>query len=237
MTHRTDLTIEGIDLRNGDHDRVLSEQFSDAFWHSVDDLTVASVLSEQSGVDAVCDFANRLQNSVPNAKAIEVHPDIVGITDIGRRVEMSREAVRLWVSGERGPGSFPRAYCTLGSGSRTPIKGWLWADVNRWLAGVGRDDGFIFPTHAEAAQINSYLARVPEIPESWQRSRVQVQVPRAPRPRVAVHEVEQTLSLSFVAAEILGTRDDCLFVNGGSKFGLYENFPVKPGGSPSTMRQ
>ena len=73
------------------------------------------------------------------ARAIETVPglvvtgagqdDQVTILDIARRVGRSREAVRLWAAGKRGPGGFPAPSWASPSGERF----WSWREVAHWL--------------------------------------------------------------------------------------------------------
>jgi len=55
--------------------------------------------------------------------------DLVSIADIAHRARRSREAVRLWTAGKRGPGGFPQAAWQSPSGERF----WSWAEVARWI--------------------------------------------------------------------------------------------------------
>lgn len=55
--------------------------------------------------------------------------DLVSMLDIARRTGRSREAVRLWAAGKRGPGSFPPAAWESPGGERF----WHWSDVARWV--------------------------------------------------------------------------------------------------------
>lgn len=55
--------------------------------------------------------------------------ELVTLLDIAQRVDMSREAVRLWATGQRGPGDFPAPVLTTTGGERL----WDWREVSRWL--------------------------------------------------------------------------------------------------------
>lgn len=55
--------------------------------------------------------------------------DLVSALDIAHRTRRSREAVRLWASGQRGPGGFPPPEWESPSGERF----WSWARVARWV--------------------------------------------------------------------------------------------------------
>jgi hypothetical protein len=55
--------------------------------------------------------------------------DLVSIPGIARRAQRSREAVRLWATGKRGPGGFPAPEWQSPGGERF----WSWAKVARWI--------------------------------------------------------------------------------------------------------
>jgi hypothetical protein len=54
---------------------------------------------------------------------------LVSMLDIAHRTHRSREAVRLWQAGKRGPGGFPAAAWQSPGGERF----WSWADVAWWV--------------------------------------------------------------------------------------------------------
>ena len=60
----------------------------------------------------------------------DIDADLVDLGEVSSRVDRSRETVRLWSLGRRGPGGFPLPVGLL-PGS---VKIWEWSDVNRWLA-------------------------------------------------------------------------------------------------------
>jgi hypothetical protein len=59
--------------------------------------------------------------------------EFVTLAEIGRRCGVTRESVRLWASGKRGPGDFPLAVAAAGHS-----KLWRWSDVVTWVAGRTR---------------------------------------------------------------------------------------------------
>jgi hypothetical protein len=54
--------------------------------------------------------------------------DLVSMLDIAQRTRRSREAVRMWAAGKRGPGDFPAPAWESPGGERF----WHWPDVARW---------------------------------------------------------------------------------------------------------
>lgn len=82
-----------------------------------------------------------------------VQEDLVSRQDIADRLTVTRQAVGQWVRGDRGGNDFPRQFNPVAGGV------WLWADVNDWAIATGRiDDGVRYPTSAETAAINEYIA-------------------------------------------------------------------------------
>jgi hypothetical protein len=57
--------------------------------------------------------------------------DMVSMLDIAHRTKRSREAVRLWAAGKRGPGGFPVPAWKSPGGERF----WRWPDVAYWVRG------------------------------------------------------------------------------------------------------
>jgi hypothetical protein len=55
--------------------------------------------------------------------------DLVSLMEIAHRTKRSREAVRLWAAGKRGPGDFPSPDWQSPSGERF----WSWPDVAYWV--------------------------------------------------------------------------------------------------------
>jgi hypothetical protein len=56
--------------------------------------------------------------------------DMVSMLDIAHRTKRSREAVRLWAAGKRGPGGFPAPAWKSPGGERF----WRWPDVAHWVS-------------------------------------------------------------------------------------------------------
>ena len=96
-----------------------------------------------SASEAISGAVDDLERMQPLITVDHVEPDeLVTMADIADRLNVSREAVRLWVTGLRGPGDFPRpAHNALG---RSRL--WHWPEVLLWVAQpevgthVGHDD-------------------------------------------------------------------------------------------------
>jgi hypothetical protein len=74
---------------------------------------------------------------------VRVEPDdLVSVAEIARRIGQTRESVRLYSTGERGPGGFPRP--VSGTTRRSPM--YRWSDIAGWLESLpeareGRPEG------------------------------------------------------------------------------------------------
>jgi hypothetical protein len=79
--------------------------------------------------------------------------NLVSQADIARRIKRTRQQVGQYVSGKRGPGSFPAPVCDLTEGH--PL--WMWCEVSYWLweNGIVGDD--VLEASRVVAAINSVL--------------------------------------------------------------------------------
>lgn len=70
----------------------------------------------------------------PDLRVTHVEPDdLVTMADIAERLHRSRESVRLWILGERGPGGFPQPSHNALGRSRL----WCWREVLDWCQRAG----------------------------------------------------------------------------------------------------
>jgi hypothetical protein len=75
---------------------------------------------------------DQLNSSLPQIKVLRIDPGLVATSDIARRLGRSRENIRQFVNGTRGPGRFPIPEGIVGDGIRV----WRWANVQEWLCGA-----------------------------------------------------------------------------------------------------
>jgi hypothetical protein len=93
--------------------------------------TLADFTREAPSLAEAIASAARDIEKVPGLRAIGVKCDnMVTAADIGSRVGVSREAVRLWATGQRGPGGFPNPALITTGGEKV----WDWPQVAYWLA-------------------------------------------------------------------------------------------------------
>ncbi|HKI82349.1 MAG TPA: hypothetical protein VKA04_11940 [Pseudodesulfovibrio sp.] len=105
--------------------------------------------------DAIFQAIENVEVANVKATVLRVEPDdLVTASEIARRTSSSREAVRLWHEGERGPGSFPPPVATLGSNTMV----WSWAEVSAWLLGNGKlKDASVVESARFLARLNALL--------------------------------------------------------------------------------
>jgi hypothetical protein len=93
--------------------------------------TLADFTREAPSLAEAIASAVRDIEKVPGLRATGVQCDnTVTAADIAGRVGVSREAVRLWATGQRGPGRFPKPALITTGGEKV----WDWPQVARWLA-------------------------------------------------------------------------------------------------------
>ena len=84
---------------------------------------------------------------VPGLRAVGVACDnMVALADIADRAGVSREAVRLWAVGRRGPGDFPSPVLITTGGESI----WDWEQVADWLAEYRSRYSHSAPNRADA---------------------------------------------------------------------------------------
>jgi len=121
-----------------------SEDYEDRFFESgCDDALLAFqrgrfILSfsrdAESFEEAVLSACDDVRSA--GATVVRVEPDpLVSASDIAERADITRQAVSLYVSGDRGEG-FPAPVACV-SGSR-PL--WMWSEVAAWLHAAGKLD-------------------------------------------------------------------------------------------------
>lgn len=93
--------------------------------------TLADFSREAPSLAEAIASAVRDIEKVPGLRATGVQCDnMVTAADIASRAGVSREAVRLWATGQRGPGGFPKPALITTGGEKV----WDWQQVAVWLA-------------------------------------------------------------------------------------------------------
>ena len=106
---------------------------------------------------AIRDIDRSGSEMTPVRVEVEGVGDLVTVGEIARRLGQSRESVRLYATGARGPGGFPPPAAR--QDTRTPL--YRWAEVARWMETNGWDRaklGRSKPVPAAVELINGALA-------------------------------------------------------------------------------
>lgn len=86
---------------------------------------------EQAILTAIKD----IESSKVGAKIVSVAPEHwVSLSDIAKRVSMTRQAVSLFIQGERGLGDFPKPVLKIAN--KSPL--WRWSNVAEWFCQQGK---------------------------------------------------------------------------------------------------
>uniref|UniRef100_UPI003F492B77 helix-turn-helix transcriptional regulator n=1 Tax=Amycolatopsis sp. CA-096443 TaxID=3239919 RepID=UPI003F492B77 len=124
-------------------------------------LRVTLYLSPPAADDdsARVDVAQRLLDRIEEplgVRWLDAEPQLLTVREIAERTGRSREAVRLWANGTRGPGGFP---APAGAAGRTAL--YDWAEVSAWLPAVGIDPRELPLNRHAAAALTARLAGRP----------------------------------------------------------------------------
>ena len=169
--YRITLRVSNVDLDDDETLVHVAENLSDLLWSTTDGRVTATIYAEcRDPVGVIIQTARRITHALPSAEVSEVDQDLVSVSDIGHRLGVHRETVRLWTEGKRGPGEFPAPVGALGgTGARNPTRAWRWADVNEWLTThymLSDPDQLLTPD--KVAEANANLRRLHEyVDREW----------------------------------------------------------------------
>jgi hypothetical protein len=101
----------------------------DATFGAVNGVNYGEFHREALSLTAAVVSAVETVEAVPGLRVLRVEPDeLVSASEIAERLARTRESVRLLISGERGPGSFPAPVSHL----RVRHRLWRWSEVAVW---------------------------------------------------------------------------------------------------------
>lgn len=130
--HDFTLLLEGISQIDASAENALFEADCDDATVSVRSGRVYLVFSRTapSLKHAILSAIRDVRASDIGASVLRVDVcDLVTQADIARRIGRSRQLVNQYISGARGPGSFPAPVCNITDGA--PL--WYWCEVAYWL--------------------------------------------------------------------------------------------------------
>ncbi|MET8229451.1 hypothetical protein ABZS77_02055 [Micromonospora sp. NPDC005298] len=165
---RIPLRVSGVNLDDDGTLELLGEHLSDLAWSERDGGVVATLhTSATNPVATALAAARRITHALPGAEVLDADQELVSTSDIAHRLGVSREAVRLWAEGLRGPGGFPRPLGTIGNGKS---KVWQWFAVNSWVQEhyrIGEDEQHL--SAQQIAELNAHLLKVKQpIDDEWE---------------------------------------------------------------------
>lgn len=123
-THTFTLLIDGPDLQT-------EAGCDDALFGARDHIQCADFDRDAPNFAVAVGSAIRdVERAISGARVLRVEPEeFVSLAAIAERTGKSRECVRLWAEGQRGPGGFPSALRWIDARTRL----WRWSDVVEWL--------------------------------------------------------------------------------------------------------
>lgn len=170
--YRIPLHVENVNLEDAHtFDAIANcESLASLDWSSVDRRVVAVLYCDDNDpVHRAVETARRISHLISGAKVSGVDQDLVGISDIAGRIGVTREAVRKWASGERGPGGFPEPLGSISGRPQRSTRVWAWSSVNAWLQEqlhMGDPDKHLSPV--QEAQLNGALRQVEDsLDHAW----------------------------------------------------------------------
>ncbi|WP_423924786.1 helix-turn-helix transcriptional regulator [Candidatus Palauibacter sp.] len=153
-THSFTLIVEGVDINDPDvFDALYEAGCDDATIGVTNGIPVMDFDREAASFNEAILSAIADAESVESLRVVRIaDPDLVSMSEIAARIGRSRECVRLWVLGKRGPGGFPPPL----NDPHDRYRFWRWSDVEGWLRGVLGGEPWSSDDHLRAA-INATL--------------------------------------------------------------------------------
>jgi len=121
--------VTGLDLEDESQFAKWDDEAITLIPYTSEGLAMLAVeMKAQSPESAFSEFRSFLAERSPEVKIKRVDLDLVSLSQIAERLDVSREAVRLWASGQRRQG-FPVAFTSAGQSLL-----WAWSEVYNWLS-------------------------------------------------------------------------------------------------------
>ena len=136
--------------------------------------TIDGEVAADSPISALTQFMSDLRQAGVSVKRFDL--DMVSVSEIALRLDVSRETVRLWTQGKRRSG-FPEAFTVAGE---TTL--WRWSDVHPWVMTQGIQVDDLLPIPGDIVDpYNGALAQVRATSdEGWFTATTQPQRPISP---------------------------------------------------------
>ena len=131
------LILDGVDDKTpGLEDALFESGCDDALINYKSGTVYLDFDREGDDLEAVILSAiKNIESSNIGAKIVSVAPEhLVSLSDIAERASLTRQAVSLFVQGERGRGDFPKPVLKIVN--KSPL--WRWSSVAEWLYQQGK---------------------------------------------------------------------------------------------------
>jgi len=120
--------VTGLDIENKSQLKQLKNDTIAVVPFASDDLIMLNVeMTANSPESAFNEFKSFLNEYASEIKIKRVDLDLVSLSQIAERLDVTREAVRLWAIGQRRK-DFPEPFTSAGQSLL-----WAWSDVFDWL--------------------------------------------------------------------------------------------------------
>ena len=120
--------VTGLDIESESQLKQLKDDTITVVPFASDDLIMLGVeMAAESPESAFSEFKSFLNECASGIKIKRVDLDLVSLSQIAERLDITREAVRLWAIGQRRKG-FPEPFTSAGQSLL-----WAWSDVFDWL--------------------------------------------------------------------------------------------------------
>jgi len=120
--------VAGLDIEDESQLTQLSDEQITVVPFTSDGLLMLAVeMTAESPQSALSEFEFFLNAHSPEIRIKRIDLDLVSLSQIAQRLAVSREAVRLWASGQRRQG-FPGPFTSAGQSLL-----WTWSEVFDWL--------------------------------------------------------------------------------------------------------
>ena len=146
--------VTGLDIENKPQLKQLKNDTITVVPFASDGLIMLGIeMAAESPESAFNEFKSFLNKYANKIKIKRVDLDLVSLSQIAERLDVTREAVRLWATGERRQ-DFPEPFTSAGQSLL-----WAWSEVFDWLTEEEiQDDPFPLPINL-IERLNGVYAR------------------------------------------------------------------------------
>lgn len=152
--------VTGLDLEDYDQvDRLFAESFVVLPADREGVTTLGVEINAGSSQDALRVFMEHM-GGVPDVQVERIDEDLINMSEIAARLDLSRETPRLWAARDRAEGlPFPDHYTIVGSPGK-PQRLWRWVNVFDWVQATGRADISHLSAPLDASVVTLFNARL-----------------------------------------------------------------------------